>query len=154
MSAPEDFSILLVENNPDHAELTLRAIEQATGLTEIFWVKDGEEALNFLNHQGAYTDPAVAPRPDLVLLDLKLPKIGGHEVLSYMKAQPSLQAIPVVMLTTSTQQTEAAESSRLGAESFISKPTNFAQFVTRLRAIDCLQRYVARASIAPPHAAH
>ena len=144
MSAPEDFSILLVENNPDHAELTLRAIEQASGIIEVSWVKDGEEALNFLHRRGAYTDPALAPRPDLVLLDMKLPKIGGHEVLRAMKAEPSLQAIPVVMLTTSTQQTEAAESYRLGADSFISKPTNFAHFVTRLRAIDCLQRYVSR----------
>ena len=134
-----DFRILLVENNPDHAEVTLRAIELATGLTDVSWVKDGEEALDFLNHRGPYTDPASAPRPGLILLDLKLPKVDGLEVLRGIKTDPRLNVIPVVMLTTSKQPAEAEESYRLGADGFVTKPVSFTELITRLRSIDCLQ---------------
>ena len=146
MARSHTLSILLVENNPDHAELTLRAIEQATGLTDVSWVKDGELALDFLHQRGNYTDPDLAPRPGLILLDVKLPKVGGYEVLRQVKADAALSAIPVVMLTTSHLQTEAAESYRLGAEAFVTKPTSFAELVARLRAIECLKIYTSRAS--------
>ena len=146
MTRPDQFRILLVEDNSDHAELTLRAIAQATGLTDVSWVKDGEEALDFLHSRGRYTDPAAAPRPSLILLDLNLPKIDGHEILRQIKTDAALLTIPVVMLTTSIRQTEADESYRLGADSFVTKPIHFAELVARVRAIECLQSYTSRAS--------
>lgn len=143
MARPDDLSILLVENNEDHAEVTLRAIELATGLTNVFWVKDGEEALDFLHRRGDYADPAPVPRPGLILLDLKLPKVGGHEVLRDIKRDAALLTIPVVMLTTSIREEEVAESYRLGADSFVRKPMHFAELVERVRAIECLKPYTS-----------
>jgi len=144
MTRADDFSILLVENNEDHAEVTLRAIEHATGLTSVVWVKDGEEALDFLCRRGPYTPPAPAPRPGLIILDLKLPKIGGHDVLRHIKADAALLTIPVVMLSTSIRETDVAESYRLGADGFVRKPTHFAELVERVRAMEALKPYTSR----------
>jgi CheY-like chemotaxis protein len=135
MNAQHAISILLVEDNPDHAELTLRALEESGGARRVFWVKDGEEALDFLHHRRAYADPASAPRPDLILLDLKLTKIGGTEVLRRIKAEEALQTIPVVMLTTSEREREVNESYRAGVNSFVTKPAPFGEFVERVQAI-------------------
>lgn len=128
-------NILLVEDNPDHAELTLRALENGNLLNRVFWVKDGEEALDFLYRRRRYAEPAEAPRPGLVLLDIKLPKVDGHEVLRQIKSDGTLRAIPVVMLTTSDRDEEVAQSYRAGANSFITKPVRFADFVERVRAV-------------------
>jgi two-component system response regulator len=138
MAERRSLNILLVENNPDHAEMTLWALQDGTGLRHLFWVKDGGEALDFLHRRGPFADPAAAPRPDLILLDLKLPKVGGHEVLRQIKADAALGTIPVVMLTTSSRDKEIAESDRLGAESFITKPAGFAEFVEGVRGIALL----------------
>jgi CheY-like chemotaxis protein len=136
MVLPRDLTVLLVEDNPDHAELTLRALGTAHGLTHVFWVKDGEEALDFLHRRRRYADPAAAPRPCLILLDLKLPRIGGHEVLRQVRADPALLTIPVVMVTTSNREKEVAESYRLGANDFVTKPARYVEFVARMRAIE------------------
>lgn len=127
--------VLLVEDNPDHAELTLKALKDGNLLNEIVWVKDGEEALDFLYHRGRYADATKAPRPGLILLDLRLPKVDGHEVLRQIKGDEDLRSIPVVMLTTSEREDEISQSYKAGANSFVSKPVRFADFVERVRSL-------------------
>ncbi len=128
-------NILLVEDNPDHSELTLKALRDGNQLNEIFWVKDGEEALDFLYRRGRYADPTAAPRPDLILLDIRLPKVDGHEVLRRIKTDETLRAIPVVMLTTSEREDEICQSYQAGANSFVSKPVRFADLVEKVRSL-------------------
>jgi CheY-like chemotaxis protein len=128
-------NILLVEDNPDHAELTLRALENGNLMNHVCWVKDGAEAMDYLQHRGRWSDPSGAPRPGLILLDIKLPKIDGHEVLRRIKGDDELRSIPVVMLTTSDRNEEVEASYRAGANSFVSKPVKFAEFVERIKAV-------------------
>jgi len=135
MDVRRDVTILLIEDNSDHAELTLRALAEEASSQQVFWVKDGEEALDFLHRRRRYADAAAAPRPDLIILDLKLTKIGGTEVLRRIKAEETLQTIPVVMLTTSERDREVTESYRAGVNSFVTKPTRFGEFIDRVRTI-------------------
>jgi CheY-like chemotaxis protein len=130
-----EVNILLVEDNPDHAELTLKALKDGNLLNAIAWVKDGEEALDFLYRRGRYADPTTAPRPELILLDIQLPKVDGHEVLRRIKADEALRAIPVVMLTTSEREDEIGQSYKTGANSFVSKPVRFADFVEKVKSV-------------------
>jgi two-component system response regulator len=130
-----DINILLVEDNPDHAELTLKALENGNLMNRVFWVKDGEEALDFLQRRKRWADAAAAPRPGLILLDIKLPKLDGHEVLRRIKSDDDLRSIPVVMLTTSDRDDEVAASYKSGANSFVTKPVRFAEFVERIRSV-------------------
>ena len=135
MEPRREATILLVEDNPDHAELTLRALEDGGTSRKVFWVKDGEEALDFLHHRRRYAEAASAPRPDLILLDLKLTKIGGTEVLGRIKAEEDLRTIPVVMLTTSEREREVRESYRAGVNSFVTKPVPYKDFVEQVQTI-------------------
>lgn len=128
-------TVLLVEDNPDHAELTKRAIEGGNVANEIAWVKDGEEALQYLFHRGPWSDPATAPRPGLILLDVKLPKVDGHQVLRAIKQDPELQRIPVVMLTTSERTDEVDDAYQAGANSWVTKPVRFAEFMETMKAV-------------------
>jgi CheY-like chemotaxis protein len=128
-------NILLVEDNPDHAELTIRALKDGNMLNEIIWVKDGEEALDFLYRRGRYSDETQGIRPGLILLDIKLPKIDGHEVLRRIKTDEQLRSIPVVMLTTSEREDEVAASYQAGANSFVSKPVRFTEFAAKVRSV-------------------
>jgi two-component system, response regulator len=128
-------NILLVEDNADHAELTLRALKNGNMLNDVSWVKDGEEALDFLYQRGRYADLARAPRPDLILLDIKLPKVDGHEVLRTIKNDEKLRAIPVVMLTTSGETNDVSESYHAGVNSFVTKPVSFREFVETIKAV-------------------
>jgi CheY-like chemotaxis protein len=128
-------NILLVEDNRDHADLTRRALKEGNLLNEIFWVKDGEEALDFLYRRGRYTEPATAPRPGLILLDIKLPKLGGHEVLRQIKSDRELRTIPVVILTTSDRDEEVRASYLGGANSYVCKPVKFAEFVAQVKSL-------------------
>jgi CheY-like chemotaxis protein len=127
--------ILLVEDNEDHAELTLKALENGNLLNRVFWVKDGEEALDFLTHKKQWADQTAAPRPGLVLLDIKLPKIDGHEVLRRIKSDDSLRTIPIVMLSTSDRKEEVEACYRAGANGFVTKPVKFAAFVECIKAV-------------------
>ena len=123
----EKVDILLVEDNPTDAELTMRALRKGNLANHITWVKDGAEALEFIFRSGAY-----AGRPDqnprLILLDLKLPKVDGIEVLKRLKADDRTRAIPVVMVTSSQEGRDITESYKLGVNSYIVKPVEFEQF--------------------------
>lgn len=128
-------SILLVEDNIDHAELTRRALRSGNMLNDVHWAKDGEEALDFLYQRGRFADPAAAPRPALILLDIKLPKVDGLKVLRQIKGDPSLRTIPVVMLTTSGQSDDVTEAYGAGANSFVTKPVSFREFVEKIQTL-------------------
>jgi CheY-like chemotaxis protein len=116
---------LLVEDNPDHVELILKVLQDNNVLNPVHVVTNGEKALDFLYQREEYTD---APQPGLILLDIKLPRMDGTEVLRRIKADPKLKSIPVVMLTSSVGEQEMVESYSRGADSYIIKPLGFEQF--------------------------
>ena len=131
---PKDVKILLVEDNPDDVELTLRAFRKRNLANEIVVARDGEEALAILFQSGKES-----PRHrvvDLILLDLKLPKVDGLEVLRQVKNNPETQPIPVIVLTSSKEENDLAESYRLGANSYIRKPVNFDKFTEVVMQLD------------------
>jgi CheY-like chemotaxis protein len=129
MTVSDDIEILLVEDNPNDVELTLRALRKLSITERVFVVKDGAEALDFLFASGAYKERKVETRPKVVLLDLKLPKVDGIEVLRRVKADARTRVIPVVMLTSSQEERDVAESYAIGVNSYIVKPVDFSQFV-------------------------
>lgn len=135
MDEPKVPSILLVEDNQDHAELTLKALKNGQGEHTVVWVKDGEEALDYLQRRGRWADETKSPRPGLVLLDVNLPKVGGHEVLRRIKSDAELRSIPVVMLTTTDRAEEVAASYQAGVNSFVTKPVKFSDFVDRIKNV-------------------
>jgi len=119
--------ILLVEDNKTDAELTLRALKKNNLANNVVWVKDGAEALDFMFQAGAYAERRTMPK--LVLLDLKLPKIDGIEVLRRIKSDAKTRAIPVVMVTSSAEERDLVESYKLGVNSYLVKPVDFKQFI-------------------------
>ena len=127
--------ILLVEDNPADAELTLRALRKNNLANQIHLLRDGEEALDFLFCRGAYLARSFDAGPDLILLDLKLPKVDGLEVLQEVKASPRTRAIPIVILTSSKEERDLVNSYRLGVNSYIQKPVNFAEFQDVVRQL-------------------
>ncbi len=120
--------ILLVEDNPDDAELTIRAIKKHNLANKLFWVKDGEEALDFIFSSGEYTNRRDEKHPNVILLDLKLPKVDGLEVLRRIRADEKAKLIPVVVLTSSKEEQDIIESYKLGVNSYIVKPVGFGKF--------------------------
>lgn len=125
--------ILLVEDNPGDVRLTRETLKETRIINNLSVAEDGEKALAFLRRQGAH---AGAPRPDLILLDLNLPKIGGREVLAAIKGDPKLCSIPVVILTTSKAEEDIVKSYELHANCFISKPVEFDGFVKVVKSIE------------------
>jgi two-component system, response regulator len=121
--------ILLVEDNEDDVELTLRAFRKSKILNEIVVVTNGVEALDYVFATGEHAGRNLEASPAVILLDLKLPKIGGLEVLRRLRADERTRRIPVVMLTSSNEETDILSSYDLGANSFVRKPVDFAQFV-------------------------
>ena len=121
--------ILLVEDNPQHVELTLRALRKHNLANNVLVAKDGEEALEFLFAMGAYSQRRVENGPKVILLDLKLPRVDGLEVLRRIKSDERTKAIPVVVVTTSAQEQDVVESYKLGVNSYIVKPVSFDKFV-------------------------
>jgi two-component system response regulator len=130
-----DKIILLVEDNPDDVELTLRALKKNNIANDVVVAGDGEEALEYLTATGKYAGRPVAALPEVVLLDLKLPKAGGLEVLRSMRADPRTRLLPVVVLTSSSEETDVISSYQLGANSYIRKPVDFDQFVEAIRQL-------------------
>lgn len=125
--------ILLVEDNPGDARLTREALAHSKVKNNLHHVRDGEEAIAFLRRQGAYTD---APTPDLVLLDLNLPRRDGREVLEDIKNDPALMTIPVVILTSSQAEEDILRSYRLHANCFITKPVDLEQLTKVVQGIE------------------
>ena len=125
--------ILMIEDNPDDVELTREALRDAKVLNDIHVAGDGIEGLAFLRREGEY---AHAPRPDLILLDLNMPRMDGRELLEVIKADEELKSIPVVVLTTSAAEADVLRSYRLHANCYITKPVDFEQFVKIVRLIE------------------
>jgi CheY-like chemotaxis protein len=128
MSNAAFVEILLVEDNPQDLQLTQRALRKANLTNHIHIARDGVEALEFLFCEGAHAARKASDRPKVILLDLKLPKMDGLEVLKRIKADPRTRAIPVVVLTSSKEQKDIVESYHLGVNSYIVKPVNFERF--------------------------
>lgn len=131
----ENSAILLVEDNPDDEELTMLAFKNNRIANPVYVARDGAEALDFLFRKGDYAGRDPKSNPRLVLLDLKLPKIGGLEVLKRLRADPATQTLPVVVLTTSNQDEDIVNSYRFGANSFIRKPVEFGTFNAAIREL-------------------
>jgi CheY-like chemotaxis protein len=129
MTPLEDVEILLVEDNPNDVELTLRALQKQNLSNKVFIVKDGAEALDFMFATGAYAHRKIEKRPRVVLLDLKLPKVDGIEVLRRIKGDSRTNHIPVVMLTSSQEERDVLDSYNLGVNIYIVKPVDFTNFV-------------------------
>ncbi len=125
----KEVEVLLVEDNPTDAELAIRALKKSILCNKLVWVKDGAKALDFVFATGAYSARQVANGSDLILLDFHLPKLGGMEVLRQLKSDERTKAIPVVVVTSSKEGRDEAESYQLGANSYICKPVEFDKFV-------------------------
>ena len=125
----KEVEILLVEDNPNDAELTLRALKKNNLSNHIKHVKDGEEAIDFIFAEGKYTDRIVENTPKVILLDLKLPKLNGIEILERIKADDRTKNIPVVVLTSSREDSDLMRCYELGVNSYIVKPVEFEAFV-------------------------
>ena len=136
MSSFEQVEILLAEDSEADAEMTMRALRRKNLANRLVWVKDGAEALDFIFRRGAYaTRPEGAPK--LVLLDLKMPKVDGIEVLRQIKSNDETKTIPVVMLTSSAEERDIIASYALGVNSYIVKPVDFGEFVDEVAKAGC-----------------
>lgn len=131
--AENSVEILLVEDNPNDVELTLHALKENNLTNRIEVVRDGAEALDFIFATGAYAHRSLEQSPKVILLDLKLPKVDGIEVLKRLKSNPRTRAIPVVVLTSSRAERDIVESYQLGVNSYIVKPVDFEQFTEAVR---------------------
>lgn len=127
--------VLLVEDNPNDAELALHALRKHNLTNGIDHVKDGEEALDYLYARGAYGDRDIRAHPKVILLDLKLPKVDGMEVLRTIKNDPDLKHIPVVVLTSSREEKDIISSYDLGVNSYIQKPVDFTKFTDAIAQV-------------------
>jgi two-component system, response regulator len=121
--------ILIVEDNPSDAELTVRALKKNNLANNMFVVEDGQEAIDFLFCKGKYSDRNIENPPKVILLDLKLPKISGLEVLRMIKSDPRTADIPVVVVTSSQEEPDIKEAYKLNVNSYVVKPVDFMQFV-------------------------
>lgn len=127
--------ILLVEDNSDHAMLTRKVLESYKVANKVHVVEDGADALDYMYRRGKYSNGNNAPRPGLILLDVKLPKLDGFEVLKQLKGDPEHSSIPVVMLTTSARDEEVARGYAEGANSYVTKPVRFDEFAEKVKNI-------------------
>jgi CheY-like chemotaxis protein len=140
-------AILLVEDNPADVKITQRAARESALPIELLVVRDGQEAVEYLLRQGPHAQDPNWRSPDLILLDLNLPRLTGRQVLDRIRATPALRAVPVVVLTTSRRQEDVQEMYCAGANTYIEKPQDFGRFVEVLRTI---QRYWLDTALLPP----
>ena len=127
--------ILLVEDNPDDIDLTIRAFQKSQIKNELIVTRDGVQALDFLFATGTYAGRSLRVMPEVILLDLKLPKIDGLQVLRRLRADERTRLLPVVVLTTSTEEQDIVQSYRLGANSYVRKPVDFDQFIAAIEQL-------------------
>lgn len=144
-------TILIADDDPDDRMLALEALNENRLTNNLYFVEDGEELLDYLYHRGQYTDPASAPRPGMILLDLNMPRKDGRESVREIKADPELRDIPVVILTTSKAEEDIARTYDLGANSYITKPVTFEGLVEIMRG---LRRYWFEIVELPPQNRH
>ena len=126
--------VLLVEDSPNDAELTLEAFAQSGLANEVVWVRDGREALDYLFREGGFAQRSEG-HPAVVLLDLKMPKVDGLQVLEQVKQHPQLKSVPVVLLTSSREEADLARSYGLGVNAYVVKPVGFPEFVQALKEL-------------------
>ena len=131
----QEMDILLVEDNPEDVEITLRAFRKCDLANRVHVVRDGEEALECLFNTGRYAGQAVCSNTRLILLDLKLPKVGGNEVLQRCKSDPRTKHIPIVVLTSSREERDLIDSYHLNVNSYVVKPVDFSQFTETVRQL-------------------
>jgi len=142
----KDKLILVVEDNPDHLELTVLTLEEHGLSAEIAVARDGAQALDFLFGQGSHTGREIKRQPAFILLDMKLPKLSGLDVLRSVRANPATALVPVVMLTSSSEQSDILACYQSGANSFIRKPVDFGEFTEKL---NCVKAYWLGVNEAP-----
>ena len=135
MERKNEKTILLVEDNPDDVELTLRVFKQHNIKNQVMLVRDGAEALDYLFATGAYAERDKSTMPAVILLDLKLPKIDGLEVLRRIRADERTKLLPVVVLTSSTEKQDIIDGYKFGANSYVRKPVDFTQFIEAVRQL-------------------
>jgi chemotaxis family two-component system response regulator Rcp1 len=140
-------TILLVEDNPADIKITQRALRESELSVELVVVRDGQQAVEYLLRQGTYADDESWRVPELILLDLNLPRLNGREVLERIRSTPMLRSVPVVVLTTSRRREDVQEVYAAGANTYIEKPQDFRRFVDVLRTI---HRYWLDTAILPP----
>ena len=133
--------ILLVEDSPEDREVTLRVIKKAGLPNPVFCCEDWDKALDFLYHRGPYADPVKSPRPGVILLDLNMPGTDGREVLSVVKKDPNLKAIPIVVLTTSSDDRDIDAFFESGAQSYIVKPVDIEGIVRAVQKLETYSRF-------------
>jgi two-component system response regulator len=147
MTAADEISVLLVEDNPDDAEFTLRALRKANVALNIVLVDNGVKALDFVFGTGSFAERAGAKLPRIMLLDLKMPKVDGLEVARRIKNDPRTRSLPIVIFTSSREQRDIVESYHIGANSYVVKPIDYAELITKLGD---LVRYWVQLNEAPP----
>lgn len=135
MNGNGSIHILLAEDDPDDRLLTRRALAESRITNEFTAVEDGEELMEYLRHEGEYSDPEAAPRPGLILLDLNMPRMDGREALREIKSDPELRRIPVVVLTTSEAEQDILQSYDLGVNAFVTKPVTFDELADAVQAL-------------------
>jgi len=135
MSNDQRIRILLAEDDPDDRLLTRRALQKSQIANTISTVEDGEELMDYLRHEGEYSDPDDAPRPGLILLDLNMPRMDGREALKKIKSDPDLRRIPVIVLTTSEAEQDILQSYDLGVNAFVTKPVTFDGLADAVQAL-------------------
>ena len=135
MKLIKSINLLVADDDPDDRMMTQAALEESYLLNNLYFVENGQELMDFLKRRGKYTDPATSPRPDLILLDLNMPRKDGREALMEIKADPDLRAVPIIVLTTSKSEEDILKSYDLGVNCFISKPVLFEELINVVRSI-------------------
>jgi two-component system response regulator len=149
MNYIDEVEILLVEDNPEDAEITIRALKKVNLANRLVHVEDGQEALDFLFSEGGFTSRSSGHQPRLILLDIKMPKVDGIEVLRRIKEDAATKIIPVVIMTSSAEEKDILESYNLGVNSYVVKPVDFNQFLKAVSDLGLYWLLINRSATSP-----